>query len=223
MQFSKKALLVAITGPDGSGKSLLCRRMTELMQSDYSLSVRIASIWDVKDDLPGLSYGNLQKCFAALNPVASSLAIFYALHHCLELAERASPNIILYDAYCYKYAVSGLVRGVDYRLMTSLISTLPVPDCVIYLQTSPATTEMRKQVLSPYETNHGNPSLKGKTRFLAAQHQGLRYWQKLQVDYGPWILIDAEQGACEVFDEALSRTIDLFSPIFANRAAQELC
>jgi len=186
--------LIVVTGADGSGKSTLIRNLASQIRQTLSLNFTIASIWDLRPN-----FSNIEEYFLTLNSKASTLLIFHALHQSLFLARKEKRDLILFDAYWYKYAVNEAIRGSDFAFLSSLIETLPQPDCVFYLKIPPEKALERKKQLTLYETG-GIPD--DREKFLSLQHQGFEYWEQFQKLHGPWVHLDAEKSEENLLKEA---------------------
>ncbi|HUP58552.1 MAG TPA: hypothetical protein VM598_13930 [Bdellovibrionota bacterium] len=201
---SSRPITIAITGPDGSGKSTAAGRVSELLSGRFGAdSVRIASVWDALSS-SGLftSRESVADYLGRLEPVARCLFIFHAMSQSLSLALKAEPRFLLIDGHVYKYAASELAYGVADEIVLGAARGFARPDRVFFLEIDPATAQDRKQSVSRYE--------QGESGFLEFQDRMGQTWRKLEERFGPWRHIPAGGSPGEtaqlIFEETLRIT-----------------
>jgi len=176
--------LVAITGPDGSGKSTACFKVAALLDERFGAgSARVASPWDAVW-ASGLfpSRESVQKYFKELDSHARTLFILHAISHSLALAKREGPRFLLLDGYFYKYVASELAYGAPEPVALAACQGFETPSHVFYLTVDPATALKRKSAASSYESG----GAEGREAFLEFQRRTSRSWDLLELRFGPW-------------------------------------
>jgi len=160
---------VALIGPDGSGKSTtaegLLRSLKPLFHGGRSYHAHFKILPRLRD-LAGLLKFRRSKGEAPEpeNPAATPVRIgrfrsicyliYYTLDYLLGYAvlfkARGRGELIVFDRYFYDYLIqSGLT--LPPQLVWGILSIIPPPDAVIYLQNDPETILSRKHELSRQE------------------------------------------------------------------------
>ena len=181
--------LICITGQDGAGKSTLIETLSKKLSS-----VRVAGIWDIMDghipNIPFNSKKDVDAYLCELTADARLLFLAHALKHSVEMAQRSNKEIILLNAYHYKYFASELALGADPSLVMSLSSYFPKPDRVISLLIPTGTAVQRKERYSRYECGLvQNPNAHTFEEF---QNKTLPFWSHFESQ--DWIKLDAEHS-----------------------------
>ncbi|KAA0024862.1 dTMP kinase [Antrihabitans cavernicola] len=185
---------ICIAGGDGSGKSTQVAALATAFV-EQGLTPAVVTIWDVFDDpvmSAKLPYENAADVFAylkVLSPRSRSHFLFHALHAALDLAEAKSPDVLLLNAYWYKYFATEVAHGGDPAVLRSLAAGFPEPDLTFFLKISAETTLTRKDQPSDYETGYGD--------FLEFQRHSLRVLDQLSTDLG-WTELDGTRDQDEI-------------------------
>jgi len=191
-------MIFAITGPDGAGKSTLCRETLLCFEKDFGKgSVSIASIWDTDIVRFFGSREEIRNYLHDLNPYSRALLIFHAVRRSIELAQRQGSEIILVDGYWYKYAVSELGMGAEAAWLISVVEKMPVPDFTLYLEIEPELAASRKTDISLYERGivAGGDEV---SQFISFQRQLVPIWKRIEEHFGPWTHASAQAPHAEL-------------------------
>lgn len=199
-------MIIAITGPDGSGKSTTCKKVAEFFQNEFtSKSISIASAWDEHSQLFS-TRSKAQNYLNSLEGYTRSLFIFHSVSRSIDLAKRKNSKIILVDGYWYKYAVSEIGLGVSREWVISAAKMLPTPDFTLFLDILPEKAAKRKQQISEYEQGKSIGSNQ-IDRFVRFQTQLKPIWKEIEFQFGPWKHIsselDPDQVAQTLIEECL--------------------
>jgi len=177
-------MIIAITGPDGSGKSTAATGAAALLDSTHGPgSARVASVWDAVA-ASGLfpSREAVTRYFTGLEPQARCLFILHAMSQSVALARKSSARFILVDGHFYKYAASELAYGTPEATVLGACQSFERPDRVCYLGIDPESAWARKKETSTYERGGAD----GRDSFLEFQSRMLRAWDLLEARFGPW-------------------------------------
>ena len=172
---------ICIAGGDGSGKSTQVDALATALTSQ-GLAVAKVGIWDVFEDpelsgkLPFRTHGEVFAYLKALSPRSRSHFLFHALHAALDLATAKNPDVLLLNAYWYKYYATETAHGGDPVVLRSLTAGFPEPDVTCYLKTSAETTLARKEQPSDYESGYGD--------YVSFQRRSLRVLDELSSELG---------------------------------------
>jgi len=165
--------LVCVTGADGSGKSTLIRALAERLAAE-GRSVAVVSIWDLYADRRVSdvfrSRALLMDYLAALSPLSRCYFLLHALRGALDGAPAA--DILLLDAYWYKYMAGEAAHGVPPRVLLGLVQDFPRPDSIWYLSAPTELAAERKAGFSAYETGFADASAEA---FIAFQEKLKRH------------------------------------------------
>ncbi len=176
----RTAALVVVTGPDGCGKSTLLASLKTVASDKPGPTLAYASIFDalnhMQDD--GLSLPAVRRYMQDLSPAARWTFLLHALRHSLDLALEQNADIIVFDGYWYKYAVSELALGLPSPLLQEALVLLPKPEKIFTLDCALETLKQRKssQSATDYERGFAELDMQGKT-FAIWQS----FWQN------PWL------------------------------------
>lgn len=180
--------IICVTGIDGSGKSTVVKALSE-----YYPSVYVAEIWDllrVPDS--GLQFGSkndIDNFLCTLTPDSRLLFLMHALKYTTDKALESNANLLIFNAYYYKYIATELALGADYDLARTLMDFFPLPNVIFQLNLEIETAAQRKQTFSRYECGLvENPT---ETDFILHQQKAQRYW-KIFLKKN-WYKIDATQ------------------------------
>ena len=176
--------LIVITGPDGAGKSTLCKKIEAVMNEKYGENtVILTSIWDSLE-VGNFDRAQIHRYLSKLTGASRTLFLFHSILNGLALAEAKKPKVILADGYFYKYAVSERGYGVDPAIIRSATLAFPKPDLVMELLVSPETAWTRKISASSYEQGGGGEN--DQTKFIEFQKKNRKIWSETKIEYGPW-------------------------------------
>lgn len=177
-----KPYIIAITGPDGSGKSTVCDELYSHIQEIHpSLRCNIASIWDpmiafkLKLDVPAY--------LKVLSNKARSMFLFHAVQMSYDMNQDC--DLLILNAYWYKYAASEMAYGTDLDFIGNLSQHFPIPDETYYLDISPVMTLKRK--------NYKTSAYESGENYLTFQNKALENLQKIEKLEGPWNHLSSEQ------------------------------
>lgn len=178
-------LKIAITGPDGSGKSTVCAALCEYGTKRYGHgSVREVSVWNALSDprvalLP--SREATEKYLATLGTTSRPLFIFHALARACEQAEKleasSETKILLLNGYWYKYAASELGYGVPSEIVFGATAGFSAPNLVFCLDVDPETSWQRKKQATAYEQGGSENS---KASFISFQTRLRNFWTTVE-------------------------------------------
>lgn len=194
-------LRICITGPDGCGKSAVVQACDQEFQRQ-GRSTQMLSIWDA---LPTQGQFKSQRDVLQYIAGLSGWSRVHFLQHGLailsDLIDASHCDIVLVDAYWYKYFLTESAHQPQLPIRESLFSHLTVLDQVIYLKTPLQTILNRKQRFGPYESG-GLPGCREHfTAFQAPLHQK---WDALAEQNG-WQVISGIFSPCEIAQSICER------------------
>ena len=106
------------------------------------------------------------------------------MHLALDLATSRGPDVVLIDAYWYKYYATEVAHGGDPAMLRALAGGFPEPDRTFYLAVSPRAALARKARRSDYESGYGD-----ERDFLDFQQRSQEAIADLSSEFG-WIELD---------------------------------
>lgn len=207
---SKTPRLICIAGPDGSGKTTQLTKLAEHFAFDNKNKVAAVTIWDMlldpkfKELIAFKSPRQVDKYLGTLDPIARSLFLYHCMKQALALALQKDVDVILLNAYWYKYYATEVAHGGDATLLRTLAEQIfPEPELTLYLDVSPQESAQRKgdAMLSDYET--GFAANKTQEAFIALQTVAQAELAKLSIEKG-WKVIDGTLGADKITSEIMA-------------------
>lgn len=139
---SRRGLLIAFEGPDGSGKSTQHRKLQEWLESNRQPAV--ATKWN--------SSARFAPLIRQAKEEQSLSPLLFSLLHAADLVERYETVIapalqegrtVLCDRYLYTSLVRDSLRGVDESALLALYRGLRVPDVVFHCVVPPEVAYAR--------------------------------------------------------------------------------
>jgi thymidylate kinase len=200
--------IICVTGPDGAGKTTQLRRIAEGLEKRGGRKVAPVTIWDLLLDpatrgkIMFKSPGEVDGYLQILSPISRTLFLYHCFYQALELAKARRPDVLLVNAYWYKYYATEVAHGGDAPTLLRLAEIFPEPALVFYLQVDAEEAFRRKAVLSGYETGFANP--RSKEAFLAFQaraHQAL----ETEAERRGWIRMNGKEPAEPLTQMILAR------------------
>jgi thymidylate kinase len=166
-------MLICVTGPDGSGKTTQIGKIAERLERKGGRKAVPVTIWDLlldpatKGKIPFRSPAEVDAYLEVLHPTSRGLFLYHCFHQALALAQRRKPDVVLLNAYWYKYYATEVAHGGDPERLAHVAEIFPEPTLTFYLKVDPEEAFRRKAHLSGYETGFANP--RSKEAFVAFQ------------------------------------------------------
>jgi dTMP kinase len=198
MNDSTPAMVICVVGGDGSGKTTQIARLTTFF-SEQERTVVPVTIWDafvdpaVVSKLPFKRPSDVYAYLKLLGPVSRTHFFFHALHLALERAWDHTPDVLLLNAYWYKYFATEIAHGGDPALLRQLAAGFPEPDLTFYLSVDPEEAFSRKTHRSDYESGYG----RNEQTTLAFQRRAHEALHALAVEYS-WIKLDGRSSPSDI-------------------------
>ncbi|MEV0251091.1 aminotransferase class III-fold pyridoxal phosphate-dependent enzyme [Nocardia sp. NPDC050712] len=189
--------LICIAGGDGSGKTTQVARLAAAFEANGQ-TVAAVTIWDafldpkVASKLPFDKPADIYKYLQVLNPLARTHFLFHAMQLALDLAAARGPDVLLVNAYWYKYYATEVAYGGDPTVLRALASGFPEPDRTFHLAIAPQDALARKQNRSDYESGYGD-----EQEFLDFQSRAHQAIKALSAEFG-WSELDGTAPAAEI-------------------------
>ncbi|MFR9751484.1 aminotransferase class III-fold pyridoxal phosphate-dependent enzyme [Nocardia sp. 004] len=196
--------LICIAGGDGSGKTTQVARIAAEFEAQGH-SVAAVTIWDafldpkVSSKLPWSSPAEIYSYLQLLTPLSRAHFLFHAMQLSLDLAAERGADIMLANAYWYKYYATEVAHGGDPAVLRSLTAGFPEPDRTFYLAVSPKDALGRKQLRSDYESGYGD-----EESFLTFQERSHEALDALSEELG-WIRLDGTAAPAEITRSVLAQ------------------
>jgi thymidylate kinase len=193
-------LKIAVTGPDGSGKSTTCRMLVEALKKELSPdAVREVAIWDALGSSAFPDKAAVMRHAGELVGAARTLFIFQLYAQAMAQAEASGAPVLVCNGHWFKYAVSELGYGVPPAAVFGAARVFAPVDLTFYLALDPIEAWRRRRRASVYEQGliagsaantelkHDTSWLSEEERFIVFQRHLGRHWQKMARDFGPWV------------------------------------
>jgi len=193
-----KPMLVAVTGPDGSGKSTLVRAVHALLGPKAACPVQV---WDALDGL--ISRTDAQRYLGTIGHRSRATLLLHAVSRALDLALASGARVILLDGYWFKYAVSEAEHGAPIALFDACRSSFPRPELTVFLDLDVEARARRKTRYSPYEIGFADEA-DPVVAFVGFQRRLEPRWSALEAEVGPWLHLDAERSVDQLSARVLA-------------------
>jgi dTMP kinase len=200
-------MIACVTGPDGSGKSTQIHAVARWLRTD-GRSVASSRIWDpIRDpafagralfDRPAQADAYLE----LLDSTSRMYFLCHALQESLVRARARGTDVVLLDAYWYKYHAAEVAHSGDAPALRMISSVLPEPDVTFYLRVSPSQAARRKERFTGYET--GFAAARTAAAFESFQVLAAREMEALAVEHG-WIALPGEEPAAEITERLVAQ------------------
>ncbi|WP_040783351.1 aminotransferase class III-fold pyridoxal phosphate-dependent enzyme [Nocardia pneumoniae] len=196
--------LICLAGGDGSGKTTQVARIAAEFEAQGH-SVAAVTIWDafldpkVSSKLPWGSPAEIYGYLQLLTPLSRAHFLFHAMQLSLDLAAERDADIVLANAYWYKYYATEVAHGGDPAVLRSLAAGFPEPDRTFYLAVRPQDALARKRLRSDYESGYGD-----EESFLTFQQRSHEALDALSEELG-WIRLDGAAAPAEVTRAVLTQ------------------
>lgn len=185
--------MIVITGIDGTGKSTLIKTIL-----DTGFKAKEITIWDAMDPSVFQSKKQVGQFLSSLNSNARLLFLSHALVQAYEKAKQSDHEILIFNAYYFKYFASERVYGADKNLIASLISFFPKPDLVIELVLDEELCFERKNEVTAYECGFQQPD---KESFIRFQSSVIKQWNEF--DKTSWLTVSSLESPSSVAEKCL--------------------
>ena len=189
---------ICVAGGDGSGKTTQIARLASVFEAK-GRKVAAVTIWDafvdpgVASKLPFERASDIYTYLKLLSPVSRAHFLFHALHLALERARSRQPDVLLLNAYWYKYFATEVAHGGDPVLLRQLAAGFPEPDRTFYLSVSPQDALSRKSQRSDYESGYGQD----EQTFLSFQRRTHDVLGALAAELS-WVKFDGRSSPSEI-------------------------
>lgn len=196
--------LICIAGGDGSGKTTQVARIAAEFEAQGQ-SVAAVTIWDafldpkVSSKLPWQSPSEIYGYLKLLTPLSRAHFLFHAMQLSFDLAAARGVDIVLANAYWYKYYATEVAHGGDPAVLRQLTAGFPEPDRTFYLTVSPQDALGRKQLRSDYESGYGD-----EKAFLDFQQRSHDALESLSEELG-WVRLDGTAAPAEITKAVLAQ------------------
>lgn len=200
-------MIACVTGPDGSGKSTQVAAVAGLLGKE-GYSVACSQIWDPMLD-PAFAgralFDSPAKADAYLELLDSTSRMYFLCHALQESLVRArarGTDVVLLNAYWYKYHAVEVAHGGDAPALRTITSVLPAPDVTFYLHISPSRAARRKERFTGYET--GFAASRTADAFESFQVVAVRELEALAGEFG-WVMLPGEEPAATITERIVTR------------------
>ncbi|UGT67524.1 aminotransferase class III-fold pyridoxal phosphate-dependent enzyme [Nocardia gipuzkoensis] len=196
--------LICLAGGDGSGKTTQVARIAAEFEAQGH-SVAAVTIWDafldpkISSKLPWRDPAEIYGYLQLLTPLSRAHFLFHAMQLSLDLAAERGADILLANAYWYKYYATEVAHGGDPVVLRNLAAGFPEPDRTFYLAVRPQDALGRKRLRSDYESGYGD-----EESFLAFQQRSHEALDALSDEFG-WIRLDGTAEQAEITAAVLNQ------------------
>ncbi|MFD0360814.1 aminotransferase class III-fold pyridoxal phosphate-dependent enzyme [Nocardia sp. GCM10030253] len=196
--------LICIAGGDGSGKTTQVARIAAEFEAQGQ-SVAAVTIWDafldpkVSSKLPWRSPSEIYGYLKILSPLSRAHFLFHAMQLSFDLAAERGVDIMLANAYWYKYFATEVAHGGDPAILRQLTAGFPEPDRTFYLTVTPQDALGRKQLRSDYESGYGD-----EEAFLTFQQRSHCALEALSEEFD-WVRLDGTAPPAEITKAVLAQ------------------
>lgn len=164
---------ICITGIDGSGKTTLIAEIAK------RTGARVVTIWDLMKTPDSQakpmfrSKEEVDSYLKSLHFPARTHFLFHCMSEAVSRALAEKSDLIVYDAYWYKYWASEVAMGGDRETALSLASGMADPDLIFFIDLPAAEALARKKRYSGYESGYTGTD-EGYVRFQGAAYENLK-------------------------------------------------
>ncbi|MEV0296906.1 aminotransferase class III-fold pyridoxal phosphate-dependent enzyme [Nocardia sp. NPDC050710] len=203
-QLTARKRLICIAGGDGSGKTTQVARIAAEFEAQGH-SVAAVTIWDafldpkVSSKLPWSSPSEIYGYLKLLTPLSRAHFLFHAMQLSFDLAAARGVDIMLANAYWYKYYATEVAHGGDPAILRQLTAGFPEPDRTFYLTVSPQDALGRKQLRSDYESGYGD-----EKAFLDFQQRSHDALEALSEELA-WVRLDGTAAPADITKAVLAQ------------------
>lgn len=174
--------LVVVSGADGTGKTSLVEGLARKLRA-RGQHVAVASLWDLygAPELPRMftSREEAQRYVCGISARSRLHFFTHCLFGALDRALAARPEVLLFDAYWYKYFAGEVALGTPLHEVLEVASGLPVPEVILELDAPVEVTVQRKRQFGAYESR-GSLNAFGFVSFQTALRHTLRTVVRVQ-------------------------------------------
>ncbi len=180
--------LICVTGPDGSGKTTQIARLAERLEGRGKVKAAAVTIWDLLLDpasrgrVAFRTPAEVDSYLEILHPTSRALFLYHCLYEALRLALRRKAQVLLLNAYWYKYYAVEVAHGGSPEELRSLARIFPQPALTFYLRVDPEEAFRRKAGLSGYETGFASP--RSREAFVSFQGKAQEALHSLALELG---------------------------------------
>lgn len=201
---STRKRLICIAGGDGSGKTTQVARIAAEFEAQGK-TVAAVTIWDafldpaISAGLPWRNPDEVYDYLKLLTPLSRAHFLFHAMQLSFDLAAARDADILLANAYWYKYFATEVAHGGDPAVLRRLAAGFPEPDRTFYLTVSPQDALGRKQLRSDYESGYGD-----EAAFLEFQRRSHHALEELADELG-WVRLDGTSTPAELTESIVGQ------------------
>ncbi|WP_298773184.1 hypothetical protein [uncultured Shewanella sp.] len=201
-------MLVALTGPDGTGKSTVSKVIKEeVLKTGRKLET--VDRWDIlntsnfsQSRFIHSPLKELKECVSEMKGPSRFLFILWTIYSVLEDYDPASPTITFIDSYWMKHAASEIAYGLPESFVENAIELLPKADLTICLDLSPEIAYQRKSTATKIDLNAYECGMNSSLSSESFIHHQNKIRNQLQVwsHKHHWRVVEACQSPSNVAD-----------------------